>query len=129
MAVQFLSEPWAQAMTEALNGSEEFRKAATGKQVRLQQVVTEAPQRGEVRYFVAIDNGSAEVAIGEIPGPDATLTQHYDTAVAISKQELSPTAAFMRGKVKLNGDMMKLLALQPALAAVPGAVRNMDIAY
>ncbi|MDP8970071.1 MAG: SCP2 sterol-binding domain-containing protein [Actinomycetota bacterium] len=129
MAVQFLSEPWAQAVTEAINGSEEFRKAASGKRLKLQQVVTDAPQRGEVRYYLAIDNGSAQVALGEISDPDATLTQHYDTAVAISKQELSPTAAFMRGKVKISGAMTKLLALQPALAAVPSAVRNVDIAY
>ena len=46
MAVKFLTEEWASTMTDALNSSEDFKKAAAGQQVKLQQVVTEVPDGG-----------------------------------------------------------------------------------
>ncbi len=62
--------------------------------------------------------GQAE---GEI---DATITQDYDTAVALSKNELSPTAAYMSGKLKVAGDLMKLMQLQGALSQMTVAAQG-----
>ncbi len=78
MAVQLLSEPWAQAVTEAINGSEEFRQGGGGKQFRLQQVATGAPQREECRYLRRHRQRQRRIRPYEISDPDATLTQHYD---------------------------------------------------
>jgi len=43
VAVKFLTEEWASAMTDALNSSDEFKSAAGSQQVKLQQVVTDTP--------------------------------------------------------------------------------------
>ncbi|MDQ3878360.1 MAG: hypothetical protein M3290_08445, partial [Actinomycetota bacterium] len=66
MGVKFLSEEWAQSMTQALNSSEEFKSAASSQQAKLQQVVTDAPDQGEVKYYFTLDGGSATVALGDL---------------------------------------------------------------
>ncbi|MFP5297544.1 MAG: SCP2 sterol-binding domain-containing protein [Actinomycetota bacterium] len=129
MAVKFLSEEWASAMTEALNSSDEFKSAAGSQSVKLQQVVTDTPEGGETKYYFTLDGGQAQVAIGELGDAEATLTQNYDTAVAITKQELNPQNAFMQGKLKITGNMMKLMQLQGVFNAMPKAAADVDVEY
>ena len=129
MAVKFLSPEWATAVTEALNSSEEFQQAAANQQVKLQQVVTDVPDGGPGKYYFSLDDGRAEVAVGEIADPEATLTQDYETAVAISRREVNPQNAFMQGKLKIQGNMMKLMQLQAVLNAMPKALSQTDVEY
>lgn len=129
MGVRFLSDEWAQAMTEALNSSEDFKKAATGQNAKLQQVVTDVPDKGEVKYYFKLEDGSAEVSLGELADAEATITQNYDTAVAINKQELNAQNAFMQGKLKISGNMMKLMQLQGVIGAMPKAVSGVEVDY
>ena len=129
MAVKFLTEEWASTMTEALNSSEDFKKAASGQQVKLQQVVTDAPDGGESKYYFTLDGGEAAVGIGEISDAEATITQNYETAVAIVKEELNAQNAFMQGKLKVTGNMMKLMQLQSVFNAMPKAAENVDVEY
>jgi putative sterol carrier protein len=128
VAVKFLSEEWASAMTEALNSSEDFKNAASGQQVKLQQVVTDTPD-GEKKYYFTLADGTAEVSLGEIGDAEATLTQNYDTAVAITKQELNAQNAFMQGKLKISGNMMKLMQLQGVFNAMPKAASEVEVEY
>ena len=129
MAVKFLSEDWAQAMTEALNSSDEFKKAATGQTVKLQQVITDAPDGGEQKYYFTLEDSTAKVSLGELPEAEATLTQNYETAVAITKQELNAQNAFMQGKLKISGNMMKLMQLQGVFNAMPKAANDVEVEY
>jgi putative sterol carrier protein len=128
VAVKFLTEEWAQAMTEALNSSEDFKKAASGQQAKLQQVVSDAPQ-GEVKYYFKLEDATADVSLGELSDAEATISQNYDTAVAINKQELNPQNAFMQGKLKISGNMMKLMQLQGVINAMPKAVSGVEVEY
>ena len=128
MAVKFLSEEWASTMTEKLNGSEEFKKAAAGQTVKLQQVVSDAPD-GEVKYYFVLDGGNVDVGLGEVADADATITQNYETATAITKSELNAQNAFMQGKLKISGNMMKLMQLQGVFNAMPKAVDDVEVEY
>ena len=128
MAVKFLSEEWATEITQALNSSDDFKTAASGQQVKLQQVVTDAPQ-GETKYYFQVDDGNATVALGELSDAEATLTQNYETAVGIAKQELNPQNAFMQGKLKIAGNMMKLMQLQGVFNALPKAASSVEVEY
>jgi putative sterol carrier protein len=128
MAVKFLTEEWASTMTDALNSSEDFKKAATGQQVKLQQVVTDTPD-GEVKYYFTLDGGNAQVGLGEVSDAEATITQNYDTAVAIVKEELNAQNAFMQGKLKVSGNMMKLMQLQGVFNAMPKAAQGIEVEY
>ena len=128
MAVKYLSEEWASTMTEKLNGSEEFKKAASGQTVKLQQVVSDAPD-GETKYYFVLDNGTVDVSLGEVADADATITQNYETSVAIAKSELNAQNAFMQGKLKISGNMMKLMQLQGVFNAMPKAVGDVEVEY
>jgi putative sterol carrier protein len=125
MGAKFLTEEWAKATTEALGQSDAFKQAATD--VKLNNVVT-TPE-GEKKYYFKVENGQAEVALGELPDAEATLTQDYDTAAAIAKQELNGTAAYMSGKLKISGDLMKLMQAQGMFNTVPEAVKGIDTEY
>jgi len=116
-------------MTDALNSSDEFKSAAGSQQVKLQQVVTDTPDGGETKYYFTLENGTANVALGELSDAEATLTQTYDTAVAITKQELNAQNAFMQGKLKIAGNMMKLMQLQGVFNAMPKAAGGVDVEY
>lgn len=128
MSVTFLTQQWAGEVTQALNASADFRAAAAGKQVRLQQVVTDGPQ-GETKYYFTLEEGAAEVGIGELADADATVTQDYATASAISRGEVGPQQAFMQGQLKITGNMMKLLQLQGVLGTMPNAVKALEVDY
>jgi putative sterol carrier protein len=126
VAVKFLSEEWADAVTDALNSNDAFKQQAQGKTVKVQQVVT-TPE--ESKYYFTLDDGQAQVAVGELPDAEATLTQDYDTAVALSKNELNATAAYMSGKLKIQGDLMKLMQLQSLFSTLPQAIKGIDVEY
>lgn len=129
MGVKYLTDEWASTVTEALNSSDDFKQAASGQTVKLQQVVTDAPDQGEAKYYFKIEDGTAEVAMGELADAEATLTQNYETSVAILKEELNAQNAFMQGKLKIQGNMMKLMQLQGVFNAMPKATADVDVEY
>ena len=128
MAVKFLSEEWANDVRTTLQGNDAFKSATGSLTARIQQVVT-TPE-GEKRYWFKLEGGKAELGLGEAPDPvDATITQDYDTAVALSKNELTGTAAYMSGKLRVSGDLMKLMQLQGVLGQLPAALKDLDVDY
>jgi putative sterol carrier protein len=128
VAVKFLSEEWAKSVEEALNASESFRNAAGSQSAKVQQVVTSS--EGEKKYWFLLESGKASLGIGELAETvDATITQDYETASAIMKSELSAVAAYMSGKLRVSGDLMKLMQLQGALGQMPAALKDLDIEY
>src|SRR5215210_5349869 len=127
MAVKFLSEEWAKEVKNALSSSEAVKSAAGSMAARIQQVVT-GPD-GETKYWFKLEGGEVDLGLGEIDNPDATITQDYDTAVALSKNELTGTAAYMSGKLRVSGDLMKLMQLQGVLGQLPTALKDLDVEY
>ena len=127
MALKFLSQEWADTLTGTLNDSDDFRKAVAGQNATLQQVITTAD--GPVRYWMRIVDGTLSMGIGDAELPDATITESYDTAVALAKRELSPVTGFMMGRIKVDGNMGLLLGLQGALGQLADAMSAMDVDY
>jgi putative sterol carrier protein len=84
-----------------------------GASARMQYVVTGGPD-GDVKYYWVLENGKlTEAQIGELGDAEVTLTQTYDDALKITKGELDANAAFMQGRIKVAGNMAKLMALMP----------------
>ena len=127
MSVQFLSTEWAEALKAHLNGSDAFKQAAQGQNATIQQVIT--GEDGETLYWIRIADAAIDMGVGQAENPDATITQSYETAVALAKSELSPVTAFMTGKVKVGGNMGLLLSLQGVLTQLPDAMRAIDVQY
>jgi putative sterol carrier protein len=128
MAVKFLSEEWAQAVTRALNSHEGFKSAITGVDLAIQFNVTDAPA-GDVPYYFKAAGGSVAIALGETESPDITVTNDYETAVAISKGELNTQAAFMSGKLKAAGNLAKLMMHTNVITQWGAANASVDVEY
>jgi putative sterol carrier protein len=58
-----------------------------------------------------------------------TITQDYETAAALSRAELNAQAAFMQGKLKVQGNMGKLLQNQSALDALGPVMAGFQTEY
>lgn len=88
--------------------------------VRINQVITEVPfGDGTVNAYVNTSDGAFQLELGELDEPDAVLMVDYHTAKAMIVDQ-DPTIvmqSFMAGKIKVQGDMMKLMAMQTALPA------------
>jgi putative sterol carrier protein len=70
--------------------------------------------------------------LGHIENPDLTVTLDYATAKAILVEGNPQVGmqAFMAGKIKVDGDITKLMAMQagaadPSAAAVAAAIQEM----
>jgi putative sterol carrier protein len=106
---KFLSKEWMEEAAKLAEGQPE-RPGATAS---MQYVITGGPE-GEVRYFVTIENGHLlKQELGDMPDPEVTMTMTYDDHMKVQKGELDANAAFMQGRVKVAGNMAKLMALLP----------------
>ena len=129
MAVKFLSEEWAGEVTSRLRADEGVQKAAKGQNVTIQQVVTGVPDGDESSNYLRVNDGVPEVVVGTADEAQITVTENYETAVALDKGELNPQAAFMQGKIKVQGNLLKLMQLQGLLSAVFKAVTDLEREY
>lgn len=127
MGVRFLSSEWAETLTTTLNANQEFAQAAAGKTATIQQVITTSD--GDTHYWTKIADGTIAMGVGDAEGPDATITQSYDTAVALARRELSPVTGFMMGKIKVVGNMGLVLGLQGVLSQLADAMATLDVDY
>lgn len=122
---KFLTQEWSDAVLAALNASGDVKSATKGVELCIQQVVTGAPD-GDVSYWTKFDDGTVTGSIGDAADADVTITQDYDTAVAMSKGELNAQAAFMQGKLKVTGNMGKLLQHQGAMQSLGPVLQSVQ---
>ena len=113
----FLSDEW---MTEARAIREKYA-GQTGKvtqSLKINQELSGAPfGDGTVQFHIDTSSGDVVLELGHLEDADVTVTTDYDTAKAIFVDQ-DPAAgmqAFMTGKIQVQGDMMKLMALQTAM--------------
>lgn len=114
---QFLSDEWMEAAREIRERHQDEMPAVTVS-VRINQVVTDVPfGEGTIHSYMDTSSGSVVMELGELDDPDAVLTTDYDTAKAMIVDQ-DPSVAmksFMEGKIRIQGDMMKLMAMQTAV--------------
>jgi len=125
---KFLSEEWASAVTAALQGHEGFKNAIGSADLTIQFNTSDAPD-GEVDYYLQASGGHATMGLGALEGADVTVKQTYDTATAVSKGELNTQTAFMTGKLKVSGNLAKLMMHQGAIQQWSAAVSDLDVEY
>jgi putative sterol carrier protein len=112
----FLSPEWFAAVRKIQEEhAEEARTQLAGRKLSMNQVVTAIPPEGDTRTFhMKIDDGAIDWGEGEMEAADLTLTLDFDTAksVLVGGDPQAGMQAFMQGKIKIAGDMSKLMAMQ-----------------
>ena len=117
MSHPFLSEEWmaeARAIRERYAG----QTSKVTQSLKINQVVTGVPfGEGTIESYLDTSSGDVIMEFGSLEDADVTVTTDYETAKAIFVEQ-DPAAgmqAFMTGKITVQGDMMKLMAMQVAM--------------
>lgn len=113
----FLTDEWMEA-ARALREQYADRLPDVTIEVRINQIVTDVPfGEGTIRAYVDSTDGNLALELGELDEPDVTLTTDYETAKAmvVDQDPAIVMQSFMAGKIVVQGDMMKLMAMQTAV--------------
>ena len=129
MAVKFLTDDWIVAVHEAINAHDGFKGAAAGITLTLQFNVVDAPEGGLNAYYLKLDAGSPTAAAGEVEGSDVGISSDYETAASIAKGDLNTQTAFMTGKLKVTGNLAKLMMHQNVIQQWGAATEAMDVEF
>ena len=128
----FLSDEWLEEARK-IHAEYEGKTAPVPHVVRMNLVVTAVPfSDDEILAHLDTSGGDLVLDTGHLENQDLKVTVDYVTAKAILI-EGNPQAgmqAFMAGKVKVQGDMTKLMAMQqgsPDAAAQDVAAKLKDI--
>lgn len=106
---KYLTQEWLDEGFK-LAQSQPERPGATAK---LQYKVTGGPD-GDVAYYWILENGRpTEMKLGDLPDAEVVMTLSYADSTAVQKGELDANAAFMQGRMKVEGNMAKLMQLMP----------------
>ena len=113
MPYQFLSDEWIEAARKL---REDATAPATAPQpVKMNLTINEVPfGDGSIDAHMDTTSGELELDLGHLEAADVTATLDYETAKAMMV-DANPQAAmqaFMAGKIKLQGDMTKAMAMQ-----------------
>lgn len=116
MPYEFLSDEWIEE-AQKIRAEYKGKIPTVTNTVRMNLVVTEVPFReGKLDAHLDTSTGEIELETGHLEEPDLKVSVDYVTAKAILVDG-NPQAgmqAFMAGKVRVEGDMAKLMALQTA---------------
>jgi hypothetical protein len=113
---QFLSDAWFDAVGE-IRAKYEGQAPPMPAKVKMNQVVTDVPfGDGTVKIYIDTTSGEMELERGELEGADVTMTVDYLTAKAllVDQDQAVAMQAFMTGKIKVVGDITKLMAMNAA---------------
>jgi putative sterol carrier protein len=119
-AYPFLSDEWLAEVRRIVD--EQRIEVPAGTNVTMNLVVTGTPFSEDRHLHIAMQDGSADWSGGHSDNADLTLTADYATAreILMSGEPQAALQAFMEGKVKIQGDLTKLMAAQATSAASGG---------
>jgi len=107
----FLSDDWFKAVEQLVlhHGAD----APAQTEIVMNLTITGTPY-GDREMHMGAKDGKGSFGTGHVPDADVTLTTDYDTAreVFVAGDPAAGMQAFMAGKVKVQGDMAKLMAAQ-----------------
>ena len=110
----FLSDEWM-AEAKAIRQKYAGQGAPIPHKIKMNQIITGVPfGDGEVKLHMDTSSGEVVLEKGHIDDAEVTVTTDYDTArkIFVDQDQAAGMEAFMAGKIKVQGDMTKLMAMQ-----------------
>jgi hypothetical protein len=110
----FLSDEWlaeARAIREKYAG----QGAPVGHKMKMNQIITDTPfGNGDIELWMDTTSGEVRLEKGRLDDADVTVTTDYETArkIFVDQDPQAGMQAFMSGRIKVQGDMMKLMQMQ-----------------
>jgi hypothetical protein len=114
---QFLSTEWVAAARD-IRDKYKAQTPPITVVVKINMVITQAPfDDSTVKGFIDTSSGDMALELGELTDPEATVTTDYETAskLFVDQDPSAVMQAFMSGKIKIEGDMMKVMGMQTAI--------------
>jgi hypothetical protein len=105
----FLSQEWLDAWRVVMAAVDD--EGGPRPTARVALSVPGAPGGDAAIGFVLLDGGVVEAGTGPLAEPDVTLTAPHPLALEIARGEVTPSAAYMQGRLKTAGDPGRLLEL------------------
>ncbi|MFN0028839.1 MAG: SCP2 sterol-binding domain-containing protein [Acidimicrobiales bacterium] len=122
---EFLSAPWVAAARAIRDEYQDRLVAAAGATpppaLRMNLTLTDGPD-GTTSAHVDTTSGQARLELEHLPQADVSIFTDHETARAIfvAQDGTAAMTAFMSGKIRVEGDLARLLALQAqAMTADP----------
>ena len=108
----FLSDEWFEAVRVIVEARDV--EIPPHAELSMNLVVTDTPFGEDRQLHVGARDGKADWGTGHVADADLTLTTDYVTAkdIFMSGNPQAGMQAFMAGKIKVQGDMTKLMAMQ-----------------
>lgn len=125
MSHQFLSDDWIDAARDIRRRWED-RVPAVEVQIRINVIATKVPfGEGTVHAHIDSSTGRLEMELGLLDTPDLTVTTDYDTArqLFVAQDPAASMQAFMSGKIKVEGDITKLMLMQTSVPQTDDALQ------
>jgi putative sterol carrier protein len=112
--VKFPSDKWAKAYMKALNENKAYGDAASDWEGDFLFVLTPSDKLKEkTAIYIDLYHGKCRDAYALKPGEekktDFVIEAPYGVWVRVIKKELDPIQGLMTGKLKLKGDMAKVM--------------------
>ena len=111
----FLTPEWVDAVA-ALQAEYRERVPGAAVKMRANQIITDVPfGEGTVHLHIDTTGGHAALGAGHVDPADVTITLDYSTAKAffVQQNQQEVMQAFMQGKIKVQGDMAKIMVPPP----------------
>jgi len=126
--MKYMSEDWVTAYCKALNDNPKYEKAATTWEGDFVFIAQDHPDGGDVRIYMDLWHGKCRKAGLAEPEKNAEfiITGTYDEWVKVAKKELDPIQGMMVGKLKLEGDMTKIMRATKAAVELVNTITLME---
>lgn len=120
---QFLTEEWIEA-ARGIYDAHRGEAPPMPISLRANLNITDVPFGDDpLAAHLDTSDGELRIDIGHLETPDVTLTMGYDTAKAqmVNQDQAAVMQAFMAGRIKIEGDMTKMMGLAAGSVGGPDA--------
>ncbi|MCK4370167.1 MAG: SCP2 sterol-binding domain-containing protein [Candidatus Lokiarchaeota archaeon] len=132
--MKILSEEWVEAFGKAINENPDYKPSALTWEGDMLLVIEPSGKLDhEVRVFIGLHHGECTgtrlVPEGEEVETEYTMAGPYDNFVAVTKKEIDPIRAIMAGKLRLEGDMAKLMRNTKAALEIVNSLGRFEFEF
>ena len=132
--MKILTKEWLDAFGDAINNNQDYKDAASWWEGDMMCVIEPSgPLDHEVRFYLGLYHGACTgvklLEPGEQASPEFTLAGPYDNWVKVAKNQLETIQAVMSGKLRLEGNLAKLMRATRAAQEIVNSLQTVPTEF